>query len=62
MATLAAAVVATGRTSWRIGLGLFQDGACSGLCDTVMVHRGDAGPAPLPEPLRAALGEYGLRA
>ncbi len=62
VATLAAAVVATGRTSWRIGLGLFQDGACRGLCDTVMVHRGDAGPAPLPEPLRAALGEYGLRA
>lgn len=60
--TMAAAAVDIGRSSWRIGLGLFQGGACLGLCDTVMVHRGDAGPAPLPEPLRAALGEFALHA
>ena len=60
-ALLSAAVLDVGRTSWRIALGLFQKGECRGLCDTVMVHRGDAGPSPLPDDLRAALGEYGLR-
>ena len=60
-ATLVAASLDVGRTSWRIGLGLFQNGTCHGLCDTVMVHRGDAGPAPLPDALRAALGEFTLR-
>lgn len=55
--TLAAASLAVGRTSWRIGLGLFQDGLCVGTCDTVMVHRGDTGPAAIPTALRTALGE-----
>lgn len=59
--TLAAASLAVGRTSWRIGLGLFQGGVCAGLCDTIMVHRGPgdagAGPAPIPDALRSALGE-----
>ena len=61
-ATLAACAVEAGRTSWRIGLGLFQANICLAVCDTVMVHRGDTGPAPIPDALRAALGEYGLRA
>jgi acyl-CoA thioester hydrolase len=65
-ATLAVATLETGRTSWRIGLGLFQAGVCHGLCDTVMVHRGPsdsgAGPAAIPDALRAALGEFTLRA
>ena len=59
---LTAAALDAGRTSWRIGLSLFQGDACLGLCDTVMVHRGEAGPAPIPYPLRAALGEAALRA
>jgi len=59
---LTAAALDAGRTSWRIGLSLFQGDACLGLCDTVMVHRGEAGPAPIPDPLRAALGEAALRA
>ena len=59
--TLGTASLAVGRTSWRIGLGLFQGGTCLGLCDTVMVHRGEAGPAPVPEALRIALGEVSLR-
>ena len=63
--TLAAASLDLGRTSWRIGLGLFQAGVCLGLCDTVMVHRGPsdsgAGPAPIPQALRSALGESSLR-
>ena len=60
--TLAAASLDVGRTSWRIGLGLFQAGVCLGLCDTVMVHRGDAGPVAVPDALRSALGESLLRA
>jgi len=59
------AVTATGTSSWRVAMGLFQAGACIGLCDTVMVHRGDsevgAGPAPIPDVLRAALGDFALR-
>lgn len=50
-----------GRTSYVAVLGMFQGGKCIGLCDTVMVHRGEAGPSPLPEPLRAVLGEWVLR-
>ena len=59
--TLAAAVGSVGRTSWRIALGMFQGSDCRALCDSVMVHRGEAGPAPIPDPLRAALGEFALR-
>ncbi len=62
---LAAAAIEVGRTSWRAGLGLFQGGVCLGLCDSVLVHRdpGDAaGSAPIPDALRAALGERSLRA
>ena len=60
--TLTAAALTVGRTSWRIALGLFQAGTCLGLCDTVMVHRGEGGPAALPDALRAALGEVAFRA
>lgn len=55
------AVAATGTSSWRIAMGLFQSDGCIGLCDTVMVHRGEAGPAQIPEALRTALGEFALR-
>lgn len=54
-------IAAFGRTSFRAALGLFQAGACIGLCDTVMVHRGETGPAALPDALRAVLGEWLLR-
>ncbi len=59
--TIGAAALSIGTTSWRIGLGLFQAGACLGLSDTVLVHRGDAGPAGIPEALRTALGDFALR-
>nr|WP_295660817.1 acyl-CoA thioesterase [Polymorphobacter sp.] len=55
------AVVATGSSSWRVAMGLFQPDGCIGLSDTVMVHRGDGGPSPIPDPLRTALGEFALR-
>lgn len=52
-------VVHIGGASYRLGLALFQGGACIGLCDSVLVNRGETGSAPLPTPLRAAL--EGLR-
>lgn len=60
--TVAASVVSTGTSSWRLAMGLFQNGGCIGLCDSVMVHRGEAGPAPLPEALRSVLGDFMPRA
>jgi acyl-CoA thioester hydrolase len=42
-------------------MALFQRGQCIGLCDTVMVHRGENGPAPLPDALRTVLGEWALK-
>ena len=50
-----------GNTSYRAAMGLFQDERCIGLCDTVMVYRGETGPAPLPHALREILGEWLLR-
>ncbi|MCX6480390.1 MAG: acyl-CoA thioesterase [Mycobacterium sp.] len=48
-----------GRTSYVASTGLFRDGACIGVCDTVLVLLGGPGdpdgPTPLPDELRAAL-------
>ncbi len=60
--TSAYGIASLGNSSFRVAMALFQDGGCIGLCDTVMVYRGDTGPAPLPEPLRAVLGEWALKA
>ena len=60
-ATVALAALRLGTTSWTAGLALFQDDACIGLAESVMVFRGETGPAPLPEALRAALGDFVLR-
>lgn len=54
-------VLSFGTSSYRAAMGLFQHGHCIGLCDTVLVHRGDDGPAPLPDGLRTALGEWAVR-
>ncbi len=59
--TAAYAVGAIGQSSFRAQMALFQEGACIGLCDTVMVHRGETGPAPLPDDLRAVLEGYALK-
>ena len=61
-ATIGYGIASIGTSSFRAALAMFQDGECLGLCDTVMVHRADDGVAPLPEPLRAVLGEWRLRA
>lgn len=44
-----------GRTSYIASTGLFIDGACIGVCDTVLVLLGDNGPVPIPDEVRAAL-------
>ena len=55
-------VLSFGSSSYRASLGMFQRGHCIGLCDTVLVHRGDdGGPMPLPSALRDALGEWAMR-
>jgi len=54
-------VVHVGGSSYRLGLGMFQRGACIGLCDSVLVHLGEGSSAPLPPLLRAALEDLRLR-
>ncbi len=44
-----------GRTSFVASTGLFIDGSCIGVCDTVLVLLGDTGPVALPDEFRAAL-------
>ena len=58
--TMTYAVGAIGRTSFRCAMAMFQNGACIALCDSVLVHRGADGPAPLPETLRKRLEAYRL--
>lgn len=54
-------IVELGGSSYRLGLGLFEGETCLGLCDTVLVHRGDVGTAALPPVLRAALEPMHVR-
>ena len=44
-----------GRTSFVASTGLFVDGTCVGVCDTVLVLLGDDGPVPIPDDRLAAL-------
>ena len=44
-----------GRTSYVASTGLFIDGRCIGVCDTVLVLLDDDGPAPLSDEFRTAL-------
>jgi acyl-CoA thioester hydrolase len=55
-------IVHIGGSSYRLGLAMFQRGVCIGLCDSVLVHRGEQGSAPLPPLLREALEGLRLRA
>jgi acyl-CoA thioester hydrolase len=59
--TMTYAVGSIGRTSFRSQKAMFQNDRCIALCDTVLVHRGDAGPAPLPDALRSRLEAFGLK-
>lgn len=44
-----------GRTSYVASTGLFLDGRCIGVCDTVLVLLGGDGPVPISPEFRAAL-------
>lgn len=55
------AVVGIGRSSYRLGQAIFQRGHCIGLADTVLVHRGEEGPAPLPDAWRGRLEAHSLK-
>lgn len=59
--TMAYAVGSIGRTSFRAAMAMFQHGTCIALCDSVLVHRGPDGPAPLPAPLRNRLEAFALK-
>ncbi len=58
--TVAVGILSLGNSSYRVGEALFQQDRCIGLCDVVLTHIGDAGPAPLPPLLRDTLERYRL--
>ena len=51
-----------GRTSFVASTGLFIEGSCIGVCDTVLVLLGDNGPVPLSDDARAKLEQVLLGA
>lgn len=55
------AVMHLGGSSYRVGMAAFQDTGCVGLCDTVLVHRGTDGPAPMPQGFRDVLAGWSFR-
>jgi acyl-CoA thioester hydrolase len=48
-------VLRIGRTSFRYGMAMFQDGACVSVSEAVLVHADAQGPAALPAEYRARL-------
>ena len=52
---LATPVGRIGRTSFIASTGLFLDGSCIGVCDTVLVLLGQTGPTPISDEFRVAL-------
>jgi acyl-CoA thioester hydrolase len=58
--TMAYAVGDIGRSSFRSLMAMFQSGTCIALCDSVLVFRGDSGPATLPAELRNRLEAFPL--
>jgi len=53
-----AGIIHIGRTSYTIALALFQNGACVGACETVLVNTDGTAPTPIPDEGRAALERY----
>jgi acyl-CoA thioester hydrolase len=52
----------TGRSSYYLAHGMFQNGRCVGLCDSVLVNVGEDGrSAPLPDHARQAFDLLMLR-
>jgi acyl-CoA thioester hydrolase len=57
-------VVALGRSSYRLAIGLFQHGRAIALAESVMVSIAEdrSGGAPIPDALRALLETYAVKA
>jgi len=53
--TLGTGVLRVGEASYTIGQGLFQQGVCIGVAETVVVYTVSGASRPLPEAVRAAL-------
>ncbi len=53
--TMGYGVLAIGTSSFRAAKAMFQHDKCIALCESVLVHRGNSGAAPLPDALRARL-------
>lgn len=53
-------VISVGTRSYRVGVGLFQNDACIGLSDAVIVHRAEVGTGPIPDRLRAVFERYAM--
>ncbi|KPM53446.1 thioesterase [Frankia sp. R43] len=51
-----------GNTSILQVCGLFEGETCLALCDTVIVHRSENGPAPVPERVRGVLASMSFPA
>jgi acyl-CoA thioester hydrolase len=50
-----------GNSSFEMAQGLFQDGRCVGLCETVLVNTGGGQSAPLPDDIRACIERMRLK-
>jgi len=59
--TIGYGIGSIGTKSHRVTMGMFQNGVCIGLSDTVMVFRGPDGPAAIPGTLREILEGWMLR-
>ncbi|GGI93957.1 thioesterase [Polymorphobacter multimanifer] len=53
--TLGYGVIHIGTSSFRAAKAMFQHDKCIALCESVLVHRGEAAPAPLPQALHDRL-------
>src|SRR5690606_1406029 len=59
---LGLAITHIGNTSYAFAQGLFQNGACIGVCDTAAVMLHDGKPAPIPSAVRERLLAMASRA
>jgi acyl-CoA thioester hydrolase len=58
---VATGITRVGASSFEMAQGLFQDGVCIGLCDTVLVNTEGGASAPLPAANRAGVERMRLR-
>jgi acyl-CoA thioester hydrolase len=58
--TIGVGVSHTGKTSYSIGLGMFQNGRCMGVSDVVLVYATENGPTPMPDDIRELVASKSL--